>query len=104
MDPIITIEADPKVDLQHIQDAKEFMRRRCATKAASKAIPYKVEIVHYMTDADSIGDAVCKRAEALNAAMVVLTKHQRGALSEFFLGSTAIFVAKRCTMPVVLIH
>lgn len=113
----------------------------------------QVEIVHYLTDNDSIGDAICKRAgalrarcspapqapgmrgaghlvgalpgdpgmasdlglappcfhslvvllpcrpptpraqaccprcaAALNAAAVVLAKHQRGAVSEFFLG------------------
>ncbi len=47
------------------------------------------EIVHFLTDNDSIGEAVCKRAEALNAAAVVMAKHQRGAIAEFFLGSGA---------------
>jgi nucleotide-binding universal stress UspA family protein len=43
--------------------------------------------VHFLTDNDSIGEAICKRAEALNAAAVVMAKHQRGAIAEFFLGS-----------------
>ncbi len=47
------------------------------------------EIVHFLTDNDSIGEAICKRAEALNAAAVVMAKHQRGAIAEFFLGSGA---------------
>lgn len=45
--------------------------------------------MHFLTDNDSIGEAVCKRAEALNAAAVVMAKHQRGAIAEFFLGSGA---------------
>lgn len=43
--------------------------------------------MHFLTDNDSIGEAICKRAEALNAAAVVMAKHQRGAIAEFFLGS-----------------
>jgi hypothetical protein len=43
--------------------------------------------VHFLTDNDSIGEAICKRAEALNASAVVMAKHQRGAIAEFFLGS-----------------
>ena len=43
--------------------------------------------MHYLNDNDSIGEAVCKRAEALNAAAVVMAKHQRGKVAEFFLGS-----------------
>lgn len=45
--------------------------------------------MHFLTDNDSIGEAICKRAEALNAAAVVMAKHQRGAIAEFFLGSGA---------------
>ena len=56
-------------------------------QAASRNIPYKVEIVHFLTDNDSIGEAITKRAEALKAAAVVVAKHQRGKISEFFLGS-----------------
>ena len=51
--------------------------------------PARSEIVHFLTDNDSIGEAVCKRAEALSAAAVVMAKHQRGAIAEFFLGSGA---------------
>lgn len=45
------------------------------------------EIVHFLTDNDSIGEAICKRGEALGAAAVIMAKHQRGAIAEFFLGS-----------------
>lgn len=55
--------------------------------------PARSEIVHFLTDNDSIGEAVCKRAEALSAAAVVMAKHQRGAIAEFFLGSGAAWLA-----------
>ena len=36
---------------------------------------------------------MCKRAEALGAAAVVMAKHQRGAIAEFFLGSVSGWLA-----------
>ncbi|KAI7840666.1 hypothetical protein COHA_005588 [Chlorella ohadii] len=104
MDSIVTVDPDPQTDLKHIADAKEFMKRRFVTKLASRNIAYKVEIVHFLTDNDSIGEAVCKRAEALNAAAVVMAKHQRGAIAEFFLGSVTKYCTHHCKQPLVVLH
>lgn len=90
--------------LQHIADAKAFMKTRFVTKLATRNIPYKVEIVHFLTDNDSIGEAICKRAEVLKAAAVVLAKHQRGRISEFFLGSVTKYCTAHCTAPLVVLH
>jgi hypothetical protein len=37
-------------------------------------------------DCDSIGELLCKRAEKLNAAVLLMAKHKRGAVKEFFIG------------------
>jgi nucleotide-binding universal stress UspA family protein len=104
MDSIFTIEPDPAVDVKHIADAKDFMRNRFATTLASKGVPYKVEIVHFMTDNDSIGEAICKRADALNASAVFLAKHNRGTISEWFLGSVTKYCTTHCKAPMVILH
>ncbi|KAI3428123.1 hypothetical protein D9Q98_006506 [Chlorella vulgaris] len=104
MDSIVTVEPDPQLDVKHIAEAKEFMKRRFVTKLASRNIAYKVEIVHFLTDNDSIGEAICKRAEALNAAAVVMAKHQRGAIAEFFLGSVTKYATHHCKQPLIVLH
>jgi nucleotide-binding universal stress UspA family protein len=104
MDSIVTVDPDPKEDLKHIADAKEMMKRRFVTKVASKDIPYRVEIVHFLTDADSIGEAICKRAEGLDASVVCMAKHNRGKISEFFLGSTTKYCTTHCKCPLVVLH
>ena len=104
MDSILTVEPDPAVDLKHIAEAKEMMKTKFVTKLASRNIPYQVEIVHYLMDKDSIGDAVCKRSAALNAAAVVMAKHQQGKISEFFLGSTTKYCTAHCKSPLVVLH
>ena len=50
-------------------------------------LPYQVEILRHSTDSDSVGSAICERASKLGAALVVLSKHNKGALKEFFVGS-----------------
>ncbi len=83
----MTLDPDPAVDAAHVRAAKEMMRRRFVPKLAAANVPYVAEIVHFLTDADSIGEAVCRRAAALKPAAVCMAKHQRGRISEFFLGS-----------------
>lgn len=104
MDAIVTVDPDPQVDIRHISHAKEMMKKRFVAKLAAKSIPYQVEIAHFLTDADSIGEAICKRAEALSAAVVLLAKHQKGALSEFFLGSSTKYCITHCKQPLVVLH
>lgn len=51
-----------------------------------RQIPYEAEVVRGCTDNDSIGALVCRRAEQLNAAALLMAKHNRGAVKEFFIG------------------
>lgn len=44
-------------------------------------------------DNDSIGAVICKRADQLNASAVVLAKHNKGAIKEFFVGSVTNYVS-----------
>lgn len=104
MDSVVTVDPDPKEDLKHIHTAKEMITHRFLARLASRQIPYKVEIVHFLTDNDSIGEAICKRSEALNANAVAMAKHQRGKISEMFLGSAAKYVTQHCKRPVIIIH
>ncbi|KFM29237.1 hypothetical protein F751_1613 [Auxenochlorella protothecoides] len=101
---LVSVDPDPKEDIKHISDAKEFIKRRFVTKVATKNIAYKVEIVHFLTDNDSIGEAIVTRAAALKAAAVVLAKHQRGAIAEFFMGSVTKYVTHHIKQPVIVLH
>ena len=52
----------------------------------------QVEIVHAKSSKSSIGEAVVRRATALDACAVVMAKHSRSGLREWFMGS----VSKYC--------
>jgi hypothetical protein len=63
MDSIVTVDPDPATDLKHISEAKEMLKVRFVPKLASRNIPYQVEIVHFLTDADSIGKSKTVKIE-----------------------------------------
>jgi len=52
---------------------------RCHAQPASAALYHdmQVEIVRFSTDNDSIGEVLCKRAQALNACAVVMASHNK---------------------------
>lgn len=103
MDSIVTVDPDPKEDLKHIADAKEMMKKRFVTTLASKDVRYQVEIIHFLTDTQSIGEAICKRADGLKATIVCMAKHNRGKISEFFLGSTSKYCTVHCPCPLIVV-
>eukprot|EP00884_Botryococcus_braunii_P019697 jgi/Botrbrau1/6410/Bobra.49_1s0027.1 len=95
---------DPKVDEQRIAEAQSFIKELFFPRLEAAKVPYKVEIVHFATDADSIGEVVANRAEHINSPAVVVARHNRGAVSEFFLGSTTKYLTHHCKQPVVVIQ
>ena len=95
---------DPAVDRKNVEAAEKFITARFLPLLSEAKQPHKVEIVHFSTDADSVGEVVAARAERLNASAVVMAKHNKGAVKEFLLGSTAKHLTKHCTRPVVVLH
>ena len=67
-------------------------------------VPYQVELVKFSTDNDSIGAIVCKRAEQLQAAAVVMAKHNKGAIKEFFVGSVCNYCTHHAKVPVLVMQ
>ena len=95
---------DPAVDRKNVEAAEKFISARFLPLLAESKQPHKVEIVHFSTDKDSVGEVVAARAERLGASAVVLAKHDQNSLKEFLLGSCAKYLTKHCTRPVVVLH
>ena len=87
-----------------VEEANNFIQHRMLPYLTEKGVRFKVELCRYLTDNDSIGDVVCKRAEALNAVAVVLQSHNKSAITEFFMGSVANYTANHCRQPILLMH
>ncbi len=51
----------------------------------------------------AIGKAICQRAEDVNADVVIASRHSKEVLAEGIMGSTSVYLARRCTKPLVLL-
>ncbi|KAG1670775.1 hypothetical protein FOA52_014003 [Chlamydomonas sp. UWO 241] len=86
------------------EEARDYLTSTFVPVLEEKKIPYQVEIVRFATDNESIGAVVCKRAAVLNAAAVVMAKHARGSIAEFFVGSVTSYCTHNCASPVLVMH
>ena len=101
---------DPGVYENMIKTAEAFIARRvlkhvdelAATTTASP--PPVVHIIKFETDSDSIGTVLCKKAEELKAAVLVVARHDKSKLQQFFLGSVSSFCIEHCKRPVLVHH
>lgn len=91
-------------NMQQVSKAESFIERRFVSKMEASSIPYQVEITHFNTDKDSIGEIICKRAEDLHTPAVVMAKHNQASIKEFFLGSVSKYCTHHCKQPVIVLH
>ncbi|KAI7841145.1 hypothetical protein COHA_005113 [Chlorella ohadii] len=85
---------------------ERYMQHRFEPKLKEAGISYEVEVLVEATDesVSGVGDSICKRAEELGAAAVVMGSHMSGGLMQFMLGSVASYVAHHCKQPVAVLH
>lgn len=98
------VEDDKETQERVEAKARQLLQENFVPTLESKGIPYQIELVKFSTDNDSIGSIICKRADQLNAAAVVMAKHNRGPIKEFFLGSVSNFCTHHCNSPVLVLH
>eukprot|EP01023_Acetabularia_acetabulum_P009686 TRINITY_DN14383_c0_g1_i14.p3 TRINITY_DN14383_c0_g1~~TRINITY_DN14383_c0_g1_i14.p3 ORF type:complete len:156 (+),score=26.14 TRINITY_DN14383_c0_g1_i14:551-1018(+) len=95
---------DPQAYEQLIEDAEKFISSRFVVMFEDINVQPIVHIIKSEVDTDSIGEVVCKKSEELQACAVVMAKHQKSKVTEFFLGSVTNYCMHRCTRPVVVVH
>ncbi|KAG2438368.1 hypothetical protein HYH02_010823 [Chlamydomonas schloesseri] len=98
------IEDDESTRKRVEDHARSILVDKFVPKLKAKDVPYQVELVRFATDNESIGAVICKRAEQLQAAAVVMAKHNKGAIKEFFVGSVCNYCTHHCKSPVLVMH
>lgn len=91
-----------------VQKAETFIARRFLVHvdqmAAAASPPPVVHIIKFETDSKSIGTVLCQKAEELNAAVLVVARHDKSKLQQFFLGSVSSFCLEHSNRPVLVHH
>jgi nucleotide-binding universal stress UspA family protein len=88
---------------QVLQQAGEFIQSEFVGLAAARGVEVNVVLIKDSTHRH-VGWAVCRKAEELEAAPLVLATHHKGYFAEMLLGSVSKFCAANCKQPVLLVH
>lgn len=86
---------------QKLKMTQGALQHRLGTILNEHQVPYTLEVVKAAGDAESIGEFICSRAVELDAALVVMGAHEKGAAVRFFIGSVTSHCVKHCARYVV---
>eukprot|EP00887_Chlorella_sp_A99_P002943 scaffold24.g2943.t1 len=71
---------DPNAYQSLIKSAEAFIAERALAHLGELEPAPVVHLVKYETDTDSIGNVICKKADELDVALVVMARHQKSKL------------------------
>jgi nucleotide-binding universal stress UspA family protein len=83
--------------------AEEFIAAEFVALAARRGVEVTVILLKDSRH-KHVGRAVCRKAEELGAAPLVLATHHKSYWAEMLLGSVSKFCAANCKQPVLLVH
>ena len=89
----------PEARKAQLAELKARLRAIVPPDAASRGIEVEVEIL----EGDDVADALCARAAALDADMIVLGSHRKGTLARVLLGSVENAVLAKSGRAVLLV-
>eukprot|EP01026_Neomeris_dumetosa_P047719 TRINITY_DN4106_c0_g1_i1.p2 TRINITY_DN4106_c0_g1~~TRINITY_DN4106_c0_g1_i1.p2 ORF type:complete len:375 (-),score=31.44 TRINITY_DN4106_c0_g1_i1:613-1737(-) len=71
-----------------------------------KNIPYELSVLSQpgVDNSEAIGDLICSIAQDIKAGAIVIGSHNKGALTEFFMGSVTSHCTHVSKVPVVVLH
>lgn len=91
---------------QHKEElvARQYIKDHFESRLQALQIEYKVEIKYASWDAEGISTIISKRAEALDASMVIIGKSSKqNIVKKVFVGSVPKMIEKRSKVPLVAI-
>lgn len=98
------MEEDEVLKKQQEEHALAFIHERFEVVLKQKRVQYDAHLIRCNTSSDSVGQLICARADLLKVAAVIMAKHNKGAVKEFFVGSSCSYVIHRCKQPVIVLH
>ncbi len=105
-DLLAYFQCSPRLSVPSLQDdaSQEFMARFLIPKASSAGAKVITTMLH--SDPDSSNDiaaAICGYVKKHKPAALLMMKHNKSALTRFFLGSVTRYCAIHCHTSVIIV-
>lgn len=89
--------------LMQAEEAEEFINDRFKPILNKEGTDYRVNLVQE-DSSETISDAVCHAAVALEATAIVVAAHKKSSIVKFLTGSSSREVAGKADLPVLVFH
>lgn len=99
----IYIPPDEDAELLEIEDTKEFVKHRFLRALVAAKVPFQLHVILGPTDSETVAKVIIKKVGDLGADTVVMGKHSKGKMKEFWLGSVTKELIKRARVPVAVV-
>ena len=96
---------DEELGTARLREAEAYVRRSHLPTLAASGVPpddVRVEVVPWDTSCSWVGELVCEVARDVDAVVVVMAGHGKGALRDFFVGSVTNYCVRNSPVPVVV--
>ena len=99
----VYIPPDEDAELIEIEDTKDFVKHRFVETLIAARIPFQLHVILGPTDSAAVAGLIEKKVKDLGAEAVVMARHSKGKLKEYWAGSVTKSVIKRVTVPVAVV-
>jgi nucleotide-binding universal stress UspA family protein len=99
----VYVPPDEDAELLEIEDTKDFVKHRFLQTLIQNKVPFQLHVILGPTDSESVGRVVAKKVEDIKADTVVIAKHSKGKIKEYWLGSVTKELIKRVNIPVAVV-
>lgn len=88
-----------------VEKGLQMVKETILPLLSPKNVPHKVHILEKHTDTETIARAIAGKAEELGAHSITLAHHQKGTLTQWFLGSVCSELIKiKAGPPLVIVR
>lgn len=103
MEGVVTYADNPEANQKKIEDAKSYIEDNLVPKLKKADVPCQVE-VEMQLGTERVGDVICRKAAAVEAAAVIMASHKKNKLAEIFLGSVSKYTAGHTQQATIILH
>eukprot|EP00798_Chlamydomonas_sp_ICE-L_P021502 gene21502-28483_t len=85
-------------------EAEEYITKHCFPFLKELKIPFLLEIARTNPDVVTVGSMIARRADTLGASAIVMARHNRILLKEFFVGSVTKACMHHAKVPLYIVN
>uniref|UniRef100_A0A7S1SI72 UspA domain-containing protein n=1 Tax=Tetraselmis chuii TaxID=63592 RepID=A0A7S1SI72_9CHLO len=85
-----------------VEGAEKFIAQRLLPVLAVLTTDPVVHLIKSEMDTDSIGGVLCRKADGLGAALLLVSSHTKSKVTEFFVGSVCSYCTHNSKVPVIV--